>query len=183
MQFDGVVLYGPPASGKDTITAALTEISDTYRYFQKLKVGSGRTAGYRMASREDVTELRTRGAIVHEVSRYNATYVVDSDALADLVDSGRVPIVHMGQMAGVQALQQYGVRWLDVLLWCPKDITEDRLRGRGSADLDARLAVWDETKADLGALPEMGFTVAIRTDRVTATSAAGLIDAAVRAGR
>ncbi|MGK5554002.1 hypothetical protein ACSNOI_20525 [Actinomadura kijaniata] len=41
----GIVLYGPPASGKDTITAASSALDDRYVYFHKLKVGAGRSAG------------------------------------------------------------------------------------------------------------------------------------------
>ncbi|TQS03808.1 guanylate kinase, partial [Microbispora hainanensis] len=42
----GVVLYGPPASGKNTITAAMHRHDPRFRLLPKLKVGAGRADGY-----------------------------------------------------------------------------------------------------------------------------------------
>src|SRR4051812_35553704 len=99
MTYDGVILYGPPASGKDTVTTELCKLSDAYAYFDKLKAGEeGRTAGYRMVSEERLADLRKRGLILHEVTRYGATYAVDSIGLDKLLEDDRIPIVHMGQI-------------------------------------------------------------------------------------
>jgi guanylate kinase len=51
----GILLYGPPASGKDTITVELCELNQTYGAFERLKIGSGRTRGYRMGSADQLT--------------------------------------------------------------------------------------------------------------------------------
>jgi guanylate kinase len=182
MKFDGVILYGPPASGKDTVTAELLELSDAYAYFEKLKVGAGRTAGYRMVSDERLADLRERGLILHEIARYGATYAVDSVTLDKLLDDGRIPIVHMGQVAGVKALRQHKARWLDVLLWCPKEVTAERARRRGSGDVEERLSAWDATLADLGSLAGPQFTMAIRTDALVPSTVAALVHSAI-AGR
>lgn len=45
-----VMLYGPPAAGKDTVTEALIRLDRSYRLYQRLKVGAGRTDGYRMTT-------------------------------------------------------------------------------------------------------------------------------------
>lgn len=180
MTFDGLVLYGPPASGKDAVTAELCKLSDAYAYFEKLKVGEGRTAGYRPATHDQLTGLRARGLIIHEVTRYDATYAVDSVHLDELFNGGHVPIIHMGQVSGVDALRTYGRRWLDVLLWCPKDVAADRLRMRGSVDIHARLTAWDETLADLQRHGETRFTMSVRTDGVSPATAAVLIKVAMR---
>jgi len=37
--FDGVLLYGPPAAGKDTVSAALIAVDARYVLFERLKVG------------------------------------------------------------------------------------------------------------------------------------------------
>lgn len=44
-----VILYGPPAAGKNTVTKALNELNDDYRMYERLKVGPGRTSGYRIS--------------------------------------------------------------------------------------------------------------------------------------
>ena len=179
MKFDGVILYGPPASGKDTVTAELCKLSSAYAYFEKLKAGEGRTTGYRMVTEESLADLRQRGLIVHEVARYGATYAVDSLGLNKLFEQGRIPIVHMGQVAGVEFLRRHNARWLDVLLWCSKDVTEKRARQRGSSDVKERLAVWDATLADLGTLAEPQFTMSIRTDVLGPSTVAVLIHSAM----
>lgn len=73
----GVVLYGPPASGKDTVTQSLADLDSRYRLFARLKVGSGKTAGYRMGTAEQLRQLETAGDVVYANSRYSSTYVID----------------------------------------------------------------------------------------------------------
>jgi guanylate kinase len=181
MTYDGVILYGPPASGKDSVTAALCGISDAYAYFEKLKLGEGRTRGYHFISEASLADLRNRGLIVHEVTRYGATYVVDGPRLDELFAAGRVPVVHMGQVEGVNALRLHTARWLDVLLWCSRDVAAERLLTRGSVDVDERLAAWDATLDDLGSATEPQFTLSIRTEVVTPATVAALIHAVMTA--
>jgi guanylate kinase len=179
MPFDGVILYGPPASGKDTVTAELCTLSNDYAYFEKLKVGEGRTSGYRLVAEDRLAELRNRGLIVHEVTRYGSNYAIDAGQLDELFKGGRVPVVHMGQVAGVNAMRKYGARWLNVLLWCSRDAAVERLRVRGSVDIEERLAVWDATLAVLRTWADPRFTLSIRTDAVQPTMAAAIIHAAM----
>ncbi|MBO2453644.1 guanylate kinase [Actinomadura barringtoniae] len=176
----GVILYGPPASGKDTVTEALSALDGRYAYFHKLKVGAGRTAGYRLTTAEELDDLRERGQVLYEFSRYEATYAVDAPGLAEVGQAGRVPIVHMGQLAGIAALQGPHTRWLDVLLWCSRETTEKRLSARGSTDIHRRLTAWDETALDLGADGRERFTLSIRTDALSASTVAQVIHAAAQ---
>jgi len=173
----GVILYGPPASGKDTITGELARIDPVYAHFRKLKVGGGRSKGYRLISADEANELRRRGLVLYENERYGNRYIVDRPSLDALFAAGRVPIVHMGQVAGVHALRRYPATWLSVLLWCPREITEQRARSRGSGDVSARLTVWDETTLDIEQHGKAAFTFRIDTDRHTASEAARLIHA------
>jgi guanylate kinase len=127
---DAIALYGPPAAGKDTITAALTTLDTRYVHFDRLKVGTamnaapgngkGTSTGYRHTTTEELTRLHGRGLIVYENTRYGNTYAVDRPRLDDITDAGQVPVVHLGQVAGITALRTgYPARWLTVLLWCP----------------------------------------------------------------
>lgn len=61
-----VILYGPPAAGKDTVTKALTELDTNYQIYQRLKVGAGRRAGYRITTLSHLEALRSTGAVVWE---------------------------------------------------------------------------------------------------------------------
>ncbi|WP_241255529.1 guanylate kinase [Candidatus Protofrankia californiensis] len=173
---DAIVLCGPPAAGKDTVTSALTAVDDRYVHFDRLKAGSGKSVGYRRTSAGDLAQLHDRHLIVYANERYGNIYAIDSPRLDEIIIAGRVPVVHLGQVAGITALRTgYPARWLTILLWCPRDITRARLHERGSSDLEERLRVWDETQADLAAAEPGTFTMVLRTDQRTPTATAHLI--------
>ncbi|MER8188214.1 HAD-IA family hydrolase [Kitasatospora sp. NPDC094015] len=168
----GVILYGPPATGKDTVTRALTALDPAFALFSRVKVGPGRSAGYRMGTPEHLEELRASGAVVYENARYDSTYVTDRPGLDEAFASG-VPVMHLGQVDGVRAVRDgYPAGWLTVLLWCPREVTEARSADRGDADTPARLSAWDATRADLDANPDFPFDLTIRTDELAPTAAA-----------
>ncbi|MGQ0779175.1 MAG: hypothetical protein ACT4NY_32970 [Pseudonocardiales bacterium] len=99
MRYQGVILYGPPASGKDTVTRALTRMDSVFSHFPRLKVGGGRTAGYQLISPDEVSALRRRGEILYENTRYGNRYLVDRPRLIDVFENGLVPVVPLGQLA------------------------------------------------------------------------------------
>jgi guanylate kinase len=170
-----VILYGPPASGKDTITAELTRLDSRYAPFQRLKIGSGKTDGYRLASPAHLAQLHADNAVLYQNQRYGNTYVVDELHLAAMLATGQTPIIHLGQLAGVRAVTRHPARWIAVLLWCARQTTAERARARGSADLDARLAAWDETLEDLQQATDADFFGRIDTDSTTPDAAAKMI--------
>jgi guanylate kinase len=97
--------------------------------------------------------------------------------LSDHIALGQIPIVHVGQVAAVAALLEQRLRWLTVLLWCTRQVSAQRLRNRGAADVEARLTAWDETRADLLASPCDYFVLKLRTDELSPVWAAHVIDA------
>ncbi|MFE7194005.1 HAD hydrolase-like protein [Kitasatospora sp. NPDC057541] len=179
----GVILYGPPASGKDTVTRALSDVDPAFSLFSRVKYGPGRSAGYRMGTPELLEELRASGAVVYENSRYDSVYVTDRPGLDEAFARG-VPVMHLGQVDGVRAvLDGYPAQWLTVLLWSSREVTEARSTGRGDADTPARLAAWDATLADLDANPTFRFDLTIRTDEFEPEAAANQIRLALTAPR
>ncbi|MFJ4192124.1 HAD family hydrolase [Kitasatospora sp. NPDC089509] len=169
----GVLLYGPPAVGKDTVTHALAALDPTFGLFSRVKIGPGRSTGYRMGTPEELAQLRARpGAVVYENTRYDSTYVTDRPGLGAAFEAG-VPVMHLGQVEGVQAvLDGYPADWLTVLLWCPREATAERSAGRGDTDTTARLAAWDATEADLKANAGFRFDLVVRTDAASPEQAA-----------
>jgi guanylate kinase len=170
----GVLLYGPPASGEDTVTSALNRLDANYRPFRRIKVGSGRTSGYRMASPSEVEAIRSRGEILWENRRYNSSYYVDQPTL--LSDLSRcIPIVHLGQVQAIEAIRSAvaEARWLSVSLWCPRDIAESRIVARDTGDAVERLSAWDTTEP-------LDADLRINTAEVTPDDAALIIDQALR---
>ena len=167
-----VILYGPPAAGKDTVTEALTGLDARYVLFERLKAGPGRRDGYRMTTDAALDQLRDDGQVIWENRRYDSRYVVDRPHLRAELAIGHVPVVHLGQPEGVIAVANEvlkSTRWTIAHLWCPKVVAEARLIARGSLDLSSRLTVWDETP------PLEPADFSIDTSRMDARAAATLI--------
>jgi guanylate kinase len=167
-------MYGPPAAGKDTVTTALAALDRRYRLFPRLKLGKGRTTGYRLTTADEVAELRSAGEILWENERYGATYFVDHTFLAGELSTAW-PVLHLGQAPGIRAVRNAfrDAEWIVVHLWCPRAVAEQRVIARGTGDVAERMEAWDATKP----IPDALF---IDTSTVSAPDAAALIDAEVR---
>lgn len=141
-----VILYGPPASGKDTVTKYL--ITQGFAHFERLKHGPGRTAGYRMINASELARIMsTSDGVLWLNSRYDSTYVVDRTHLTAILASGQVPILHLGQPEAIDAIRRAtsDVRWLVVELWCPREIAIRRMIDRATNDLPERIQAYDDT--------------------------------------
>jgi len=173
----GVILYGPPGAGKDTVSRALSDLDSRFRPVVKVKVGSGNTQGYRMSSELELSRLRAEGRVVQENERYGNVYAVDRADINQLWNSRQIPILHTGRLNDLRTLRgALPGNWVVVMLWCDRDTASRRFRDRRDPDHELRLKVWDETAAELA---ESGdgelFAVVVRTDRTPAVDAAELI--------
>ncbi|NKY89908.1 kinase [Nocardia veterana] len=142
----GVILYGAPAAGKDTVTDALTRVDARFCLFERLKSGRGRTAGYRMTSDDALDQLAASGEVIWENTRYGARYVIDRPSLQAVIDSGRIPVVHAGQPEVISAVRAAmpGI-WIVVQLSTSRAVAQARIIERSTGDTTARLAAWDAT--------------------------------------
>ncbi|WP_320069030.1 kinase [Micromonospora sp. RTGN7] len=148
----GTILFGSPAVGKDTITGELAKLDSRFTLYRRMKIGEGRTAGYRMTTKAEADALRSDGKIIWENSRYGAVYLIDRPTLlADLATG--IPVVHLGQTQAVRAVVNAvpESRWLVVALTCPRSVALERVRARGTGDTEARMLAWDETETLSGA--------------------------------
>ncbi len=169
-----VILYGPPASGKDTVTRALTSLDGSYRLYRRLKAGVGRTDGYRMTTLSHINALRSAGAVAWETRRYGALYIVDRVSLAEML-TVCIPVVHLGQVEAVKAVTgALAAQWLTVWLWCPRDVAIRRIANRGTGDEADRLQAWDETQ------PLPNVDVSVNTAEIHPTEAATVIHSRVQ---
>ncbi|MGW4619532.1 guanylate kinase [Streptomyces sp. NPDC004592] len=173
-----MILYGPPGSGKDTITRELCRLRPEFALFERLKAGPGRTTGYRLTTADHIEELSRAGELLYRNARYEAEYAIDRQGVAALVDGGRIPVLHMGQVAGVGAVAAFPLYWIRVLLWCPLDVTESRSIGRGDRDAKVRMNVWRETREDLLTHEAEPWTLTLQTDQLSPSeSAVAIINA------
>ncbi|MFI7586255.1 kinase [Spongisporangium articulatum] len=156
----GVILYGPPASGKSTIGRLLAEQVEPCRLFRRIKVGGIAKPEYRAMTPDQLEDLERAGDIVWSNDRYGATYAIDRPELMAELGNG-VPVLALGQVAAVWAVAQSvpSARWLTVELWCPRDEAKRRLLARDPQDVERRLAVWDATEH----LPQSDLVIDTRT--------------------
>ncbi|MEV0105716.1 kinase [Nocardia sp. NPDC050799] len=143
----GVLLYGPPASGKDTVTAALSRLDPQFQLFERLKDGPGRTAGYRKISPERFDQLRDSGDLIWTNTRYRARYAIDRPGLLQLLETGCIPVVHAGQpeVIGAVVAATPPVSWTVIELQVDRDEAISRITARATGDFAERIAAWDET--------------------------------------
>src|SRR5262245_2006819 len=123
MTLRGVLLYGPPAAGKDTVTSMLTATDRRIQLFPRLKSGGARSEGYRLVDDARIDSLAEAGQIAWENRRYGSRYAVDTPALV-MAATDHVPVVHLGQVEAVEAVEAATpeVRWTVVQLWCPREV-------------------------------------------------------------
>lgn len=149
-----VVLLGGPAVGKDTITESLRGLHLEYRLFRKIKIGSGRSAGYRVQNQDALDGLRDAGLIISEVLRYGNSYVIDSPTLSDMWDRGYIPVVHTASVVEAQKLVNLDHPKVSVLfLTCPESDVRSRLTGRGGSNIEERIKVGRELENQIQVLP------------------------------
>lgn len=143
----GVILYGAPATGKDTITEALIDTGGFTRY-ERMKHGPGRTTGYRLVDQETLAKvLDTPGEAVWVTERYGSTYVVDREHLAHVLKGDLVPVMHLGQPEAIDAVKTATphTTWLVVELICPRNEGVARIIARSTGDTKDRITAFDST--------------------------------------
>lgn len=172
----GLVLYGPPAVGKSTITAQLTKLDPRFTLFPVVKSGPGRTIGYAMVSADEFAKRAAAGDFVFTWERYGSRYAVSTSELSKFVSDGRIPVLHLGSVAAVKAITaEPSPLWTVVQLWASRRVCVERARARGTGDLAARLAAYDQTIRLSDELAQL----TVNTDTVTPATAARTIQAAV----
>ncbi len=143
----GLILYGPPASGKDTVTHALADLDPTISLFRRLKAGPGRTGTYRMTTEPEIASLRAAGDVIWEKTAAMSC-LRHRPPRPDRCARHRHARGAPRQVPAIDALTKAtpDTRWTVVYLWCPRDVAEARIVARATGDTSARLRAWEETE-------------------------------------
>lgn len=173
-----LVLYGPPAAGKDTITRELHRLDPRYELYRPLRSGE-ESPRYRHLSAESGGEA----VVLHKQGRYGRRYVFDRQGINALHETGRIPVVHLSQVVGVDAIRHAYPATVSALIWCSLAECRRRLAARGDTDAEARIVAWRETADDLAAHRNARFTLTVDTDATGPDAAAVLLRASVEACR
>lgn len=155
-----VLLFcGPPASGKDTVTNILAKINSQFLHFCKHRGIDGHIPDNHTSTRYiDITKSEFETMIAQDEfiqyhQRYDRYYGISKKLLKDCVNSGQIPVIHVGRISNLFELEKrISYHILKVLLWCPLTILETRLKNRHSNDpeeVEIRLAAAMQEFQDL----------------------------------
>jgi hypothetical protein len=182
----GIILAGPPASGKRTVAFALTSLRRSYAHVPALTAARHFVIDAEQTSQKHLDELRSWAQLFHEFSVERAQYVYDRERLERLRVQGRIPVVCVEDVDALPAFERESDDWLAVLLWCPRGRAENRLtRGRPPAEQPATVPRswtrrWERSLKGLHRGAQR-FTVTLRSDRLDAVEAARIVHLAAQA--
>jgi guanylate kinase len=172
-----LLLYGPPASGKTSITRLLHELDSTVTLFPTYKIGNGSCEDYRFTTEAHYLSLKQAKQIVFANRRYNNKYFVDLPTLTKLQAADKKVVLHIGgvsKMSFLRLRKALPEKWLFVELQNSLEVCKKRTVRRGDEDVAKRLATWERMAQFAGHHPDYVrcFDLTINTDIITPQEAA-----------
>lgn len=134
---NGLVLYGPPASGKSTLAKAIVDLGQGHFLYRLLR-SEADNINYRPFTQSTTT--------VWESTKYGRRYGIDLEGFHNGLTEGLIPIVQLGEPEALEALRAMEINWTVLYLWCPRSIAEERINKRDSGEAESRMAAWDRTE-------------------------------------
>ncbi len=139
-----VLLYGPPASGKDTITQLLQNRNNIFFHFKKHKVYPGdqqiqtkNQLSYFHISMNRFLNMIANGEFLQFHWRYKSFYGVSKVLMDDSLSNGKIPIVHVGKIYDLLELTDVlEAKLIIILVWETLDVISKRLKFRHKGDND-----------------------------------------------
>ena len=153
-----ILLCGPPASGKDTITTLLARKNNIFRHFRKHRVpprenGKNNPPSYIRVSIDEYLTMIRDNEFVQFHQRYGRFYGVSRKTLEKHLRDGQIPIIHTGKVYDLMELDaSFGNNSAKILLWESKENIRERLKLRHPGDpreIQRRLQSYDDEISSL----------------------------------
>lgn len=185
--YGGIVLAGPPASGKRTVRFALTSLRRSYASFPALTVAHRPQIDAEQTTQRHLDEMRAWAQIFHELRVEGANYAYDRERLSKLREEGRIPVACVDDPDALLAFEREADDWLRVLLWCPREEAERRLSRGWPGDEEQKapgrssMRRWDRSSKGL-LRDTQRFTMTVRSDRLDAVQMAQVVHLTAQSG-
>lgn len=137
-----ILISGPPASGKDTLTRALGCIDPAYRMANKHKDSRAGSTHHIIVTPAAFDAMLEQGAFLQWHERYGRRYGLACRTVEDILAEGGFPIIHTGRLANLRMLQSVMPDAVSVLLQAPLNVLTGRLSQRhagNAVEIAARL--------------------------------------------
>lgn len=183
----GVLLAGPPASGKRTAAFSLTTLRRGYAHVPAMATKPHRSVDAEQTAQKHLDELHAWAQIFYAVTVDGRRYAYDRERLLHLREQGRLPIVCVEDAHALAAFEAESEGWLPVMLWCPRSEAVQRLTRTWPVGEPAYVADrswsrrWERSTKSLFADPSR-FTLTLRSDKLNAVEIARVIHLAAQTG-
>ncbi len=167
-----ILLCGPPASGKDSITEAVCNIDKSFCHFKKHRAINKNANmdrnNYINISKDEFEKMIKNGDFIQYHKRYDRYYGISKQALADGISKNLNIIIHTGRIENLQELKKkINVNTISILLWAPIYLLRQRLQKRhpnNENEISRRLIAAQEEFIDLTKIDlRKNFDAIIRT--------------------
>lgn len=157
-----ILISGTPASGKDSVSNYLVDVSDKFTHFKKHKINSGGKLddSYILVDKSEFDEMAENEKFAQYHYRYERGYGVSKAELQKNFDKGLIPIIHVGKYENIFPFYDLeNVEIFSILLLTSAHETNSRLMERhanNNEEIEARMKAYNEERDELSKLIKEG---------------------------
>ncbi len=131
-----ILLSGAPASGKSTLTLALSQRDPSFAFVRKVKDSTdGAISEYDIITPGEFDDMINRGELLQWNMRYGRRYGLPAKAVDAILQQGKFAIIHIGRYDALKVLRTKFSTSASVLLWVDESVRLERLAARHVGDV------------------------------------------------